>query len=66
MTNKLLFRISVSETLMNELENWDAYKADCITYYTERLFEELSDEQLSSMTIDDFRNAVYSKMNRPN
>ena len=63
MTNKLLFRISISETLIDELENFDAYKADCITYYTERVFEEFSDEELSNMNIDDFRREVYNRIN---
>ena len=30
----------------------DPYKADCITSYTEQVFEEFSDEQLDSMNID--------------
>ena len=67
MTNKLQFRISISETLINELydtKQYTAYIADCITYYTERLFNELPDEQLLNMTIDDFRCIVYKKMNR--
>ena len=69
MTSKLLFQIAISESLIDELyekpERYSAYKADCIRYYTETCFEELPDEQLLGMTIDDFRNAVYSKMNRP-
>ena len=63
MTNKLLFRIFVSETLINELEKCDPYKADCITYYTEQVFEEFSDEQLDSMNIDDFRREVFNRIN---
>ena len=60
MTNKLLFRIFASETLMNELENCDPYKANCISYYTEQIFEEFPDEQLSSINIDDSRREVFN------
>ena len=63
MTNKLLFRIFASETLINELEKCDPYKADCITYYTEQIFEEFSDEQLDSMNIDDFRREIFNRIN---
>ena len=66
MTNKLMLRITISESLINELydtKQYTAYKADCITYYTERLFNELPDEQLLNMTIDDFRCILYREMN---
>ena len=66
MTNKLMLRIAISESLINELydtKQYTAYKADCITYYTERLFNELPDEQLLNMTIDDFRCILYREMN---
>ena len=55
MTSKMLFRISVSESLIGELyervKEYSAYKADCIGHCTERLFEELPDEQLLNLLL---------------